>query len=139
MNELYKDQTQPPDPRPLRKRVCACGCQYTFQPGRKDQIYLNRQHANYAYNHGKRKKKKEIQLRVERALAKNDDILHKHYQSENQERTVIRYLDVLRADGFNLRYTIGFIEIKKVMYTCTYRYYYCISQKEPKQVKIYKR
>lgn len=44
-----------PMPRPIAPIECKCGCGIIFQPKRKDQIYLNKQHADFAYNHGKRK------------------------------------------------------------------------------------
>lgn len=60
---------------PIEKRYCACNCGIEFQPGRKDQIYLNRLHANFAYNHGIRKENIGRAPTIEKLLRSNDKIL----------------------------------------------------------------
>ena len=128
-----------PMPHPLAPRICACGCGHTFQPRRKDKFYLNSQHGNYGYNHGKRKKKNKSRTREEAILAKNDNVLHRHFISEKDKKVVVRYYDVLMADGFKFAYTIGSTREGDEVMWYSYRYYYSIDSKEPKQVKIYKR
>lgn len=137
--EVYDSAADAPVPRPIAPRECACGCKNMFYPKRKDQIYLNRQHANFGYNHGKRKKRSRNRSKEERILAKNDEILHRHYTCEKDMEIVERYYDVLKADGFKFGYNIGRTEKNDVVYNYTYRYYYSVSNEEPKQVKIYKR
>lgn len=136
--EVYDPGTNVPVPRPIASRECACGCKNMFYPKRKDQIYLNRQHANFGYNHGKRKKRSRNRGKEERILAKNDEILHRHYTCEKDMEIVERYFDVLKAEGYMFGYNIGRRE-NDVVYNFTYRYYYSISNEEPKKVKIYKR
>lgn len=137
--EVMDTRSGAPVPRPIAPRLCACDCGHTFQPRRKDQIYLNTQHANYAYNHGQRKEKNKSRKREEAFLAKNDAILHKHYRSEKDQKIVVRYYDVLIADGFKFQYNIGSTEENGLVLWYSYRYYYSVVNTEPKQVKIYKR
>lgn len=139
LDKSVEKETLAPAPRPLAERVCACGCKNTFQPKRKDQIYLNSQHANYGYNHGKRKEKTKSRSKEEAILAKNDAVLHKHYISERSNKEVVRYYDVLKADGFKFAYNIGRTEKSGNVMWYSYRYYYCVLNTEPKQVNIYKR
>lgn len=142
-NIQHKDVFHPtcegPAPRPIAPRVCACGCENTFQPSRKDQIYLNTQHANFGYNHGKRKEKNKARTKEEAILARNDEILHKHFISERGNDVVVRYFDVLKADKFKFAYHIGRDEEGGHVKWYSYRYRYEILYTEPKQVKIYKR
>ena len=137
--EIWDARPGDPMPRPIAPRLCACACGHTFQPRRKDQRYLNSQHANYGYNHGQRKKKNKSRAREEAILAKNDTILHRHYISEKDQKIVVRYYDVLKADGFKFAYTIGSTREGDLAMWYSYRYYYSINSMEPKQVKIYKR
>jgi hypothetical protein len=138
-NEVLDPSSSAPMPRPIAPRKCACDCGIMFQPGRKDQLYLNRQHANYGYNHGKRKTLTRSRKKEEAVLAKNDRILHKHFTSEKELKMVLRYFDVLKADGFKYEYHVGQSEKDGIIFWFTYRYYYVITKTEPKQVKIYKR
>lgn len=136
---VYTDSNAPL-PRPIHPKKCACGCGYTFQPKRRDQIYMHRQHANYAYNHGKRKSKDNLIKQNEIILKKNDAILHKHFTSEDNSKPVEKYLEILIADGFNLSYHIGRKEVEKKVYFFTHRYYYTLLEKtELQQIKIFKR
>ena len=59
-------------PRPIPERNCECGCGNLFYPRRRDNIYLNKQHADFAYNHGKRKAKNQNKVKSEKILLKND-------------------------------------------------------------------
>ncbi|MFN5148222.1 MAG: hypothetical protein ACK46O_06135 [Flavobacteriia bacterium] len=138
-NIVLDPSSAAPMPRPIAPRKCACDCGILFQPGRKDQLYLNRQHANYGYNHGKRKITTRTRRKEEAILAKNDQILHKHFTSEKDLKMVLRYYEVLKADRFNFGYHIGQSEKNGISFWYTYRYFYVITQTEPKQVKIYKR
>jgi hypothetical protein len=139
VEESVENELLAPVPRPIAERECACGCGVMFQPRRRDQIYLNSQHANYGYNHGKRKEKNKSRSKEEAILAKNDEVLNKHYKSERNSKEVVRYYDVLKADGFKFAYNIGRTEKNGDIMWYSYRYYYSIANTEPKQVKIYKR
>lgn len=139
VEKSVENKSLAPSPRPIAERECACGCGITFHPKRRDQIYLNTQHANYGYNHGKRKEKNKSRTKEEAILAKNDEVLNKHYKSERSSKEVVRYYDVLKADGFMFAYNIGRTEKNGDVMWYSYRYYYSIANTEPKQVKIYKR
>jgi hypothetical protein len=64
-----------PIPRPIADRYCKCGCNNLFSPKRVDQVYLNKQHADFAYNRGMRKVKNEKMIEVQKILLKNDKII----------------------------------------------------------------
>lgn len=84
---------------PLVPKVCACGCETSFQPLRSDQIYMNRKHANFAYNHGTRKEKYATENELTKIIRKNDRILEKYYKIFNQ--IVLKMnLVLVKADGF---------------------------------------
>ena len=102
----YK-HSQPPL-SPLAERICKCGCDIEFQPNRKDQVFLNKQHADFGYNHNIRRKKDANKREQSKILAKNDRILEKHFKAkhglvENAET----YLEILRADGYNFSMHVG--------------------------------
>jgi len=129
-----------PLPRPILERECECGCGHTFQPERKDKIYLNKQHADYAYNHGKRKKNNRIRNTVVKILSNNDRILGKHFIADAKVEQKGCYFDVIKADGFNFSYHIGVKEVKNIKYYYTYNYCFNIySNDNIKMVKIFKR
>ena len=133
-------ETKLPLPRPIHERRCACKCGYLFQPNRNDQIYLNKQHADFAYSHGRRKTKDAVRKKVENILLKNDNILHKHYCCENKSGPVEVFIDVLKADGFDMAYSIGRNELGNTIYAFSYRYKYTLHRKtEIKKIKIFKR
>jgi hypothetical protein len=67
---------------PLKPRICPCGCEEEFQPIRRNQYHYNNQHAEYAYNHGKRKEKNKVRLIEEKILRNNDNILERHNNSD---------------------------------------------------------
>ena len=138
--EILDPKGSTPLPRPISARECECGCGHSFYPRRKDNIYLNKQHADFAYNHGKRKSKNKNRISEEKILFKNDNILDKHYKSERNTKHVDRHYDILKADGFKFGYHIGKSEKDSIEYYYTYNYYYCIFFLEKiKMVKIFKR
>ena len=126
-------------PRPIPERNCECGCGNLFYPRRRDNIYLNKQHADFAYNHGKRKAKNQNKVKSEKILLKNDNILNRHFNSDKNSKHVDRHLDILVADGFNLAYNIGKHEENGIGYNYTYNFYYSIFfVKNIKMAKIFK-
>ena len=110
-----------PPPSPIKERDCHCGCGFRFIPKRRDQIYLNRQHANYGYNHGERKKKARAEVMMQKILRINDKILEKHFKaSPNKE--VICFLTVLKSEGFNSSKYTGYQLENNVGYYYAYNY-----------------
>ncbi len=89
------------DPSPLAKKICACGCEIEFQPKRSDQIYLNSQHADYAYNNGKRKERYESEKLISKAIRLNDRIAEKFFKCSESLRPKIN-LVLLRMEGFQI-------------------------------------
>ena len=133
-------ENQNPIPRPLSERICACGCNNYFQPKRKDQIYLNKQHANFGYNHGKRKSNNKSRLRQEKILRKNDDLLDKHYKSYNGVKYVDVHYEILNAENFQFGYQVGIYTDEGIQYYLSYRYkYYFYKIKDIGMIKIMKR
>jgi hypothetical protein len=140
IQEVIKIGEMTPLPRPIAPRECECGCQNKFQPYRRDQVYLNKQHADYGYNHGKRKAKNLNRITCEKILLKNDTILKKHYTSEWNSKQVDCYFDIIKAEGFKFGYNVGRNEVKEVVYNYTYNYYYSLHLiNNIKLIKIYKR
>ncbi|MBG7613136.1 hypothetical protein IU405_12835 [Polaribacter sp. BAL334] len=129
-----------PLPSPIAPKVCDCGCGNVFQPQRRDQIYLNKQHADFGYNHKTRKVKHQNRKEVEKILRTNDIILEKYYQTQKLENCATCYLDALKADGFNFAYIIGKKEKggNENFYLYNY-YYYTYVTNNIKMIKIYKR
>jgi hypothetical protein len=115
-----------PLPRPIPPLECKCGCGHIFQPRRRDQVYLNKQHADYGYNHNTRKIKYRNRRKVEKILSSNDKVLEKYFKAHRQENCAICYLDALKADGFNKAYHIGKKDIEGDEYFYSYNYYYHI-------------
>jgi len=113
-----------PQPRPIQPKKCVCGCGHLFQAKRRDQVYLNKQHADYGYNHGKRKAKNKIRKSIEKILSNNDNILDRHYKMNVREKRATCFFEVVRADGFQFGYHIGKIEKKDAECFFTYRYYF---------------
>jgi hypothetical protein len=129
-----------PPPSPLAPRICQCGCKLEFGPGRNDQIYLNKQHADFAYNNGIRKRKNASRIKHEKILAQNDRILEKHYKSNPiKDNRVVVYKAILFADGFDFSYHVGKSEEQGKEYHYTYRYCICLNPLNPHKVAIYKR
>jgi hypothetical protein len=129
-----------PPPSPLAYRYCQCGCKIEFQPKRKDQIYLNKQHADYGYNNLVRKRKDAHKREQYKVLAKNDRILEKHFLAKQSlEDSVEVYLDILIADGFDPRATVGLSNIENKVYYFSLSYYLHIDKDKIVKAKIYKR
>jgi hypothetical protein len=129
-----------PSPSPLAPRICQCGCKLEFSPGRNDQIYLNKQHADFAYNNGIRKIKNAEKIRQEKILDRNDRILDKHYNSMSAtDNGIVVYKAILFADGFDFSYQVGKSEEHGKEYHYTYRYCICLNPLNPSKVAIYKR
>jgi hypothetical protein len=140
IDKLLTEEPITPAPRPIAERVCICGCGHSFIPLRRDKVYLNNQHGNYGYNHGKRKSKNKNRISAEKILLKNDNVFDKHYKSERNTKHVDRYYDILKADGFKFGYHIGKSEKDGIEYYYTYNYYYCIFFLEKiKMIKIFRR
>ncbi|TNF48869.1 MAG: hypothetical protein EP305_04305 [Bacteroidetes bacterium] len=127
-----------PMPSPINPIECACGCGHLFQPQRKDQVYLNKQHADFAYNHGKRKERIKTTLEQEKILRKNDSILERYFKKSKRKK-VICFYDILLADGFRFEFFIGQTVTDDILYHFTYNYCYETTSTKPVQVKIYKR
>ena len=140
IEEILDPKGSAPLPRPISARECECGCGHSFYPRRRDNIYLNKQHADFAYNHGKRKSKNRNRIKEEKILLKNDNVFDKHYKSERDTKQVDRYFDVIKADGFRFSYHVGKFEKDHIDYYYTYNYYYCIFFLDNiKMIKIFKR
>ena len=129
-----------PIPKPIPTRLCACKCGHRFQPRRSNQKYINKQHADFGYNHHIRKPKEDNQIKIEKILSKNDAILKRYYQLKLEGEFMKCYFMVLKADGFNFGYNIGKKEQDSVDFYFSYNYFYTISLEGPhKIVKIFKR
>lgn len=127
-----------PPPNPIPPKECACGCGYTFQPRRRDHIYLNNTHANFGYNHGERKEKNKKAKELNIKLARNERILKKYHDAFHGNPVVAPLLN-LKADGFrdNLFLSIG-IENSE---TCYYLYHFAFvpyQNENQTLVKIFK-
>ena len=88
------------NPSPLAKRICECGCENEFQPGRSDQYHLNSIHYDFAYNHGPRKEKYAEENHATKVIRKNDRILEKYFKYCKKIRGDLNFI-TLKADGFN--------------------------------------
>jgi hypothetical protein len=126
IEEILDPKGNSPLPRPISARKCKCGCGHSFYPYRKDNIYLNKQHADFAYNHGKRKLANQDRVRDGKILYKNDNILHKYFKNDNKLPEIERFYDALKADGFESGYFIGESSHKGKEYYMSHRYMYCI-------------
>ncbi|MFT5104041.1 MAG: hypothetical protein ACI86C_001702 [Candidatus Latescibacterota bacterium] len=128
--EFLDNRNNAPLPRPIPTRECQCGCGHRFQPKRNDNIYLNKQHADFAYNHGPRKQRNTGRIEFEKILRKNDNILHKYFTSIGVGTEREQYYEVLKADGFKSGYHIGRINVKEKEYHLVYRYMYHVLKRE---------
>ena len=120
-------KTKPPSPIP--RRECECGCGNSFQPNRKDHIYLNTQHANFGYNHGKRKELNPNNSTIQKITRRNDSLLRKYHDlkpSENYEFP----LGIITAEGFDTRFFTGTSQIEGETFHAMYNYCYKLSTKE---------
>ncbi len=127
-----------PSPKPIPMKVCACGCGYTFQPTRRDKIYLNNTHANYGYNHGKRKLNNNKKIKLNKKLANNDRLLEKYFNALPGNPIVVLLIN-LKADGFlDALYVSSSLE-KNETYYYLYNYGYTLYKKDNQTlVRIYK-
>jgi hypothetical protein len=140
IDDIIDPTRSAPLPRPIPARECACDCGHSFYPRRRDNIYLNKQHADYGYNHGVRKANSQNRKNVEKILLKNDQVLDKHYKSEVGQYEIVRFFHILKADGFNFDYNIGKSENDGVDIYYTYNYsFYMFIQSNIRMVKIDKR
>lgn len=130
---FINEQNTAPAPRPIPERECKCGCGHNFQPKRKDQVYLNKQHADYAYNHGPRKRKQAKRLEVEQILRKNDLILGKYYELY-KKKNLTCYLNNLLADGFYSNYHVGHDKKEETTIYYSYNYSFKLFLKEEKKM-----
>jgi hypothetical protein len=138
--EIIELVEKTPLPRPVSPRDCECGCGNRFQPNRRDQMYLNKQHADYGYNHVKRKEKNLNRKKCEKILLLNDNILKKHCTSDRSGKQVDCYYDIIKAEGFKFAYNVGRKEVQEVVYNYTYNYTYSIYlMNKIKMIKILKR
>ena len=140
MNEIKSTWIQPENftPSPIPMRHCNCGCGYSFQPKRRDQVYLNNQHANYGYNHGQRKKKMEKIVASNKQLKLNDKILENQYR-RIKGNAVAAFLINLKADGFDTKYFVRSEVSEGETYFILYHYAYTIYTHENQLLtKIYK-
>ena len=130
------------DSSPLAKRICKCGCEKQFQPGRSDQYHLNLRHYNFAYNHGPRKEKYLEENHATKAIRKNDRILEKYFKYCKKIRGDLNFI-TLKADGFNeeifTRILTSIEDEIEIKYFTMYKYCYrIINQANNKYIKIHK-
>ena len=130
-----------PVPRPIAPIVCACGCGHEFQPRRRDQKYLNKQHADYGYNHSKRKAKNKHKIKTNKILLKNDQILEKYFKAFKKEEYAICYITHLLAEGFDYSYYTGATEelINNQTIKIYFLYHYMFQIENKNLIKIRKR
>lgn len=126
-------------PSPLAMRECKCGCGNLFQPGRKDQVYLNKKHADFAYNNGVRLEKDRVKNYFNKLENKNDRILNKYYMAMKKE-VVVLPLEILRAEGFNPNLAHGTTTINGETFSFSHNYLfrYYVQEKED-LIKILRR
>ncbi|NBW71725.1 MAG: hypothetical protein EBR24_02960 [Flavobacteriia bacterium] len=130
------------NPSPLAKRICECGCEKEFQPGRSDQYHLNSIHYDFAYNHGPRKEKYLEENDATKAIRKNDRILEKYFKYCKKIRGDLNFI-VLKADGFNeeifTRILTSIEDEIEIKYFALYKYCYrIINQANNKYIRIHK-
>lgn len=135
------NESQSPAPRPISDRVCICGCGHSFTPLRCDKVYYNNQHANFGYNHGKRKAKSKNRTKEEKILLKNDNTLDRHFEMNKVDKVAECFFDVIKADGYKFGYHMGKKEEGDLEYFFTYRYYFHLlrDNKGIEKIKIFKR
>ena len=130
------------DSSPLAKRICKCGCEKEFQPGRSDQFHLNSIHYDFAYNHGPRKEKYAEENQAIKTIRKNDRILEKYFKYCKKIRGDLNFI-TLKADGFNeeifTRILTSIEDEIEIKYFALYKYCYrIINQANNKYIKIHK-
>ena len=130
------------DSSPLAKRICKCGCEKEFQPGRSDQFHLNSIHYDFAYNHGPRKEKYAEENQAIKTIRKNDRILEKYFKYCKKIRGDLNFI-TLKADGFNeeifTRILTSIEDEIEIKYFTMYKYCYrIINQANNKYIRIHK-
>ena len=130
------------NPSPLAKRICECGCENEFQPGRSDQYHLNSIHYDFAYNHGPRKEKYAEENQAIKTIRKNDRILEKYFKYCKKIRGDLNFI-TLKADGFNeeifTRILTSIEDEIEIKYFTMYKYCYrIINQANNKYIRIHK-
>ena len=130
------------DSSPLAKRICKCGCEKEFQPGRSDQFHLNSIHYDFAYNHGPRKEKYAEENQAIKTIRKNDRILEKYFKYCKKIRGDLNFI-TLKADGFNeeifTRILTSIEDEIEIKYFALYKYCYrIINQANNKYIRIHK-
>ncbi|MDC1194235.1 hypothetical protein N8Z90_01090 [Crocinitomicaceae bacterium] len=128
-----KKGEQDPSPHPLARRVCSCGCENIFQPINTRHYYLNKQHANFAYNHGARKENQANQNRDEKIQRSNDHILAKYFKSSPANEVTI-FLKNLTLDDFDPAYFVSSTEIDGVTFFYSYNYLFTIYKLENEEI-----
>lgn len=118
---------------PLSPRICACGCEQEFQPGRSDQRYLNRTHSQYGYNHGTRKTRYVEVRRIEIILKKNDRILDQYIKRSNHTSINLTY-NLIKKEGFESNYFTSQMRIEGKIYFAIYSCCFRIEQKNDKTI-----
>lgn len=135
---IWKPLNAAPEPSPIPMRECACGCGYSFSPSRKDKIYLNNQHANYGYNHGKRKKNSKKLIELNKLLNRNDRLLEE-FHGMQKGNPVSAFLINLKASGFNTTYYLNRTVQEEGEIFYLYRFAYSLYTKNNQTlIKIYK-
>ena len=127
---------------PLSKITCACGCNIEFQPGRIDQVYLNYRHANFAYNHGERKKRYAEERETTKIIRNNDRIAEKYHSSSGRQKVIVNFT-LLKAEGFDKNYYTRLISVntaqKKIYYYALYNFCFrIITQNDLTYIEIQK-
>jgi hypothetical protein len=97
---MYTFKRKNKNPSPISERICECECNFEFQPNRVDQKYLNSKHANFAYNHGKRKEKYFEEKEIIKLIRKNDRIAEKYHNKFRKVKAILNF-DLLKAEGFD--------------------------------------
>lgn len=125
-------------PSPLAPRICACGCGHEFQPTRKDKVYLNNDHAQFGYNHGKRKERDGNSSKVNKLIRKNDNILRIFFEQGHLRKRLPR-LSSLKDLGFNCGINVANQVIDGKIFLIMYNYRYTLIKRENESyVKIEK-
>ena len=123
-NQLNQEEYYP---SPINRRVCECGCGHDFQPGRKDQLYINKRHYDAYYNRNNRKIKNQHIIAAEKQLRLNNRTLDKYYKANitNQKKGFVQcYLTILKADNFTTKHHVGIVEKGAKTFYCLYDYKY---------------
>lgn len=116
-------------PSPLAPRICACGCGNEFQPGRRDQVYLNSLHADSGYYRFKRKKRDPNSDKLIKLLRGNDSILRFLYEKGKGKTNKIRLSSLIDA-GLNTGVCVARMNKDDVIFNCMFNFKYCVQDIE---------